>query len=473
MPKLTSIQQRVVRFIAEKRLFASGETVVVAVSGGPDSVCLLHVLASLRERLGLRLHVAHLNHALRGADAEADAAYVAGLAAQLGIPATIERRDVPAFRRLHRLTLEEAAREVRYAFLAEVTQATGAASVAVGHTADDQAESIIMHLLRGSGLAGLVGMEPRSQWHSRLTGARLTVVRPILGLSRQETEAYCRAQGLEPRRDVTNEHPGHLRNRIRRELLPLLRQYNPRLYEALARLSQAAAEDKAFLDEQASAVWQEVASETDGAITLDKAALGRMPAALQKHVLRRAVERLLGDLMDLEWRHIEAMAEALAKPAGKRLVLPRGLIFSVGYETCRLALSSSLAPPPLQGERRLNVPGETLIPGWRVSAEVHPPSLEAQAEGPFEALLDFERADDELTVRARRPGDRFQPLGMAEPKKLQDFLVDARVPRDERDSIPLVCSPRGILWVVGHRISHVARLTPSTRNVLHLRFQKL
>jgi tRNA(Ile)-lysidine synthase len=218
----SSLTQQVLDFIREKGLVKSGEKLVVAVSGGPDSVCLLHILADLRSELGVELHVAHLNHRLRGKDSEADAAYVAGLTRRLGLPATVASSDVEAYQKKKHISLEEAAREVRYDFLAEVARKMGAARVAVGHTADDHIETVLMHLLRGSGTGGLRGMRPLTAYGD------LIIIRPLLALSGRDTIAYCRQHRLRPRRDASNFSPEPLRNRIRHNLLPELRKYNRR-----------------------------------------------------------------------------------------------------------------------------------------------------------------------------------------------------------------------------------------------------
>ena len=448
---------------------------MVAVSGGADSVCLLHVLLQLRNNLGVTLHAAHLNHKLRGEEADADARYVASLAQRLGIPATIAEQDVGRYREEHRLSLEEAAREVRYSFLAEVAAATGAERVAVGHTADDQVETILMHLVRGSGLAGLRGMAPLSRWHSQASQAQITVVRPLLEVARAETAAYCAAHDLTPRADSSNESLAYLRNRFRSELIPLLRRYNPRVSQALLRTAAAIADDLSYSDEQVSQLWGSAITEQPYGLVLHTGEARALHPALRRHLLRAALERLLGGLTDVESSHIEAMMRALAGPAGKRLSLPGGLVFYVDYGACILGRGGEGIPcplPPLEGEHQLNVPGETLLPGWRVSARLLAPPAPQIESSPWRAYLDYDRAGPRLVVRERRPGDRFQPLGLEAPKKLQDFMVDAKVPRLWRSRVPLVCSSEGILWVVGWRVGHLARLTPETRRILLLEFER-
>jgi len=446
---------------------------VVAVSGGPDSVCLLHILSSLRNKLGVTLQVAHLNHQLRGADSEADADYVADLARKLGLPATIEKRDVKAYRAQHRLSLEEAAREVRYTFLAEVAESVGADRVAVGHTQNDHIETILMHLIRGSGTRGLRGLLPVSQW--RYDGKRLIIIRPLLEVSREETEEYCRCKGLAPRIDASNLRLSLLRNRIRHELLPLLQRYNPRVTEALLRTARIANDDLAFLDSEVARAWQKIAWIEEGVTILDKKGFLKLPTALKRHLLRTAIEKLSGNIKDIEANHIEEIMAGLGKPAGKRITLPDGLIFATEYDRYLLGTDlSALFPfPPLEGEFTLEIPGETRLPGWKVKARIVSREEIPENTERFTAYFDLERMGTKLMVRARKFGDRFQPLGMSQPKKLGEFLVDAKIPHDWRDRIPIVGSPEQIVWVVGWRIDERVRVTGKTQKVLWLEFERV
>jgi tRNA(Ile)-lysidine synthase len=436
-------------------------------------VCLLHILLGLSGTLGVTLHVAHLNHLLRGAESDADAECVCGLARDLAIPASVERRDVRAYQQEHRLSLEEAAREVRYAFFAEVARSIDASAVAVGHTADDQTETILMHLVRGTGLAGLRGMKPMSTLVLP-GGNTLAVVRPLLDVRREETEAYCAAHGLAPRTDSSNLWPDHLRNRLRAELVPRLREYNPSFEEALHRTARAAEADLSYIDQKAAELWGSVAREQPTGIAIDKAEFSRLHPAMKWHLLRSATQRLLGDLRDIEYVHVESLLDALSKPAGKRLSLPRGLTFWGDYTHGFLALGEldECPFPPLEAEHGLTVPGETMVGGWKVTCTVLDRQPAKRGEDRWTAYLDLHTSGLELAVRGRRRGERFQPLGMEVPKKLQDFFVDAKVPGSWRDRVPLVCSPQGILWAVGYRIGHPARVTPSTKRVLCVEFEK-
>lgn len=471
--KEEDLGQRVVGFIRKRGLISAGDTLVVAVSGGADSVCLLHILARWQAKLQVKLHAAHLDHQLRADESEADAEYVSFLADMLGIPVTIGRRDVTAYRNRKRCSLEEAAREVRYSFLAEVARTENASSVAVGHTRDDQVETILMHLLRGTGPGGLRGLQPSSSLQIGEDRASLNVVRPLLDVPRQETLDYCHRCQLKPRSDPSNLSTDFFRNRIRLDLLPVLETYNPRIDAALLRLATIAADEVSFIEEQASRVWNEVANKEDGIVYLDKDKMGGLSPAIQRQLFRMAVMQLLDSLKDIEADHIEAMVGVLAKPAGKRLRLPRGLRLFTEYKRLILTVTpASLCPfPSLENTLGLTVPGETALPGWLVKADIlHGPDHEYVNS--FTTTLDLDRAGTELVVRKRKPGDRFQPLGMNQPKKLQDFMVDARIPRTWRSRVPLLCSPEQILWVVGWRIDDRVKVTASTRRVLRLKFER-
>ena len=472
---MEELKQRVFRFIQKEDLIPGetdekGRKMLVGVSGGADSVCLLHILDQLKGILGISLHVAHLNHMLRGVDSDSDAHYVAEISGTLGIPAIIEKRDVEVYRKEHRLSLEEAAREVRHVFFAEAAESVGAGCIALGHTQDDQVETILMHLVRGTGLGGLRGMRPIT--HLRLQGDRvLVVVRPLLEVAKQETEHYCRTYDLKPRSDLSNYSFNYTRNRFRGELIPLLKSYNKNFDTALMRTARAVAADLSFIEKEVSMVWDRVVCEQPNGLLLDTKELLSLHPALQRHLLRRVMGEILGDLVDIQSIHIEKMIEALSKPAGKRLSLPRGTIFYIGKGTCMVTrgVVDTCPFPALEGENRLNVPGDTVLSGWRVKASVTQPGSKTEGYG---ACLDLDETGSDLVVRARKAGDRFQPLGMGEPKKLQDFMVDAKIARSWRDCVPLVCSESSIFWVVGWRIADQVKVTDSTKRVLRLEFER-
>jgi tRNA(Ile)-lysidine synthase len=506
------IESRVIDFIEQYSLVSPEETVVVGVSGGADSVCLLHVLAKWRKGLGIDLHIAHLNHQLRGVESEADAKYVSDLAGSLGIPVTIDRQDVADYRLGRNLSVEEAARELRYAFFTRVAEEVGANRIAIGHTRDDQVETILMHILRGTGIKGLCGLAPCSPMTyesqgttfpaeplSVATGQRsnLLVIRPLLDISREETTSYCQEHQLDPRIDSSNVSLSFFRNRIRLQLLPLLRQYNPSVDQALLRLADIAKEGNAFIEQQASGLWDGVTRQENNAIYLDRKQIASLPIALQRQLLRTTVTRLTGDTRDIEASHIEAARSLLDKPVGKRISLPHGIICQGGYDEIVIASPPSVISseawqsqlpscpfPSLSGEFPLKVPGKTVFPGWKVIASIireREDSLPLRdtlitSEGTYRSNLvadfDLHKTGTELFVRQRRPGNRFQPLGMNIPKKLQEFMVDAKIPRSWRGHIPIVCSLQQIIWVVGWRIDDRVKVNEASKEILRLEFIK-
>jgi len=491
-----ALERRVLRYVRDRTVLHPGERVLAAVSGGPDSTALLLILSRLAPSLDFSLTAAHFDHGLRGPSAaRRERSYVEAICRRLGVPLRVGAGDTRAQARALRLSREEAARELRYAFLAEAAVAADCTVVTTGHTADDQVETVLLHIIRGSGLGGLAGMAARGPWP--LAGREgLDVARPLLCLRRQETAHYCREEGLEPVVDPSNVSPAFLRNRLRLELLPLLRQYNPRIDSALLRLAEAARADLAVVEGMAA----DVLSPGGGgqAVVLSRGRLAGLPEGLQRHALRLAVRRLLGDLRDLHGDHVDALLAGLTRPwrVGYHLDLPRGLRFDVGYEEAVLALeegeAAAFQPAPSGSaeasypEAPLTVPGVTSWGPWLIEAELTAvgvpaclPDRQADQAGaetppadPWQAWLDADVTGEDLRVRSRRPGDRFQPLGLAGEKKLQDFFVDARIPRAQRDAVPLVCGKPGIVWVVGHRIDGRARVTETTRRLLRLRFRR-
>jgi len=466
------LEQRVLQFIRDNNLLLNQRHLLVAVSGGPDSICMLHILFRLKEELNLKLHVAHLDHKLRGDDSRADADYVSRLTHQLGLPSTIETRDVKSYRNSHRVSPEEAAREVRYTFLAETAESISTDRVAVGHTSDDQVETVLMHLIRGTGTRGLRGLQPNSLWKSSKNS--VTVIRPLLPVSRQETTGYCQQHRLEPRFDASNLSLSALRNKIRHQLIPLLESYNPAINKALLRTARFVGDDLDYLNQGITLLKEGIVKKKGETIWLDKERFLELPLGLQRHLLREAVEELVGSLRDIEAHHIEEMISTVGKQAGKSINLPGDLVFVVEYDRCLLTREEiSLSPFPLiEGAVTLQVPGETNLSGWRVMATIIKREQMEENDNDFTAYLSFDEAGENLTVCSWQPGDRFQPLGMSRSKKLGEFMIDEKIPRAWRRNVPVVCSPKHILWVVGWRIDDRVKVTESTRQILRLGFER-
>ena len=451
-------------------------TLVVAASGGPDSTALLRSLHRLQDEHRLMLHVAHLNHDFRGAEADHDAAFVQRLADGLGLPCSIDKEDPIAYQRERGISsFEQAAREMRYAFLSVVASTVGAVAVALGHTADDQAETVLLHLLRGSGLHGLRGMAEVAEWPWPDPRPGPLLFRPLLGATKADTTAYCRELGQLYREDSGNYMWRFTRNKVRLDLMPkLAREYNPRVREALTRISRVATDEVDYIESELSRHWPDIALELGDSVSLSISGLSALHPALQRLALRRAYTRITSDARGLAESHLEAMLSLLRRQrSGLAMDLPRGVRASRNENAYILSRpAGALQPPRLGGEHAIVLPRtpgegtETTVGGWLVSLWVVEPGQPASSLCPegetrqFSALLYRDALGGVATVRTRRPGDRFQPSGMTGTKKLQDFFIDAKVPRERRDSIPLLVCERGIAWVVGHRVAGWATSSP-------------
>ena len=470
-PKVVArLEQRVRDSLAESGL-TGGKTLVVAVSGGPDSLALLFALHRLSEELSVDLHGAHLDHGIRGEASAADARFVADIFSRLGVGLTNELADVPSHQAEHGQSLEEAAREVRYSFLARVAATQHADAVAVGHTRDDQVETVMLNIIRGSGLAGLRGMAQTSA--RSVEGHQLVVVRPLLDTPRIDTEEYCHALGLSPRIDESNASTELTRNRVRMEVLPVLERQNPAARDSLLRLSRAAKEQVDFLEDQVAAVWDAVVRIRPDHAALDRDAFARQAPAMQSQLLRQAVSRVAGGLKEVEESHLGDMRRLMGGQVGRTLDLPRGIVFTVGYDEATIGPAGlDLCPlPPLKGVHQIEVPSDTVLPGWRMRAAVVETGVKPSPMGDgLTARFGLEQMKGRMCVRARRPGDRFQPLGMDGSKKLQDYMVDSKIPESWRDRVPLLACDQGIAWVVGWRIAQWARVRDGDTNALELRF---
>ncbi len=458
---------KVRRFIKDGALVVRGDRVLVGVSGGADSTALLLTLCSLRRSLGIDVEAAHFDHGLSpAATAAAELRAVRSLSNQLGVRLHTGAGNVRAHAKSKKLSIEEAARVLRYRFLAR-TAAAGCDTVAVGHTKDDQAETVLLHIIRGSGLRGLAAMAADASWPLRLKSAP-RLVRPLLAVTRAETERCCAHAGVVPIKDPSNQSPAHLRNRIRSELTPLLRSYNPRIAGALARLADAAALDVDALESLAA---EALLKHRGPDARLSRQRLSAMPESLRRHAVRLAVTQATGDARGLAERHIAAVVRAAAGPTGARLDLPRGLTARVTRTAVELTTERPARPRTLpKRPATLPVPGEAKLGPWRFRAQLlrkKPADLTSGGDACI-ALLDADACGKNLTLRGRRHGDRFHPLGLRSEKKLQDVLVDAHVPRQERDGLPLVLAKRGIAWVASQRPAEWAKVTPETKRVLRV-----
>jgi tRNA(Ile)-lysidine synthase len=454
--------------LALARLLRPGEALLAGVSGGADSVALLDILV----RGGWRPHVCHLNHQLRGNAAETDAAFVRRLAGHHQLACTIESRDVTRFAADHGYSLEQGARHARLEFFEAVAARTGIGKLALAHNADDQVETFLMRLLRGAGVPGLVGI-----WPERQIGS-LRVIRPLLGARREAIRDYLAARGLAWREDQTNADRRFIRNRIRHELLPMLeREFNPAIREVLARTAEILRDEDFYLLHHVARRYYMAVCRDDA---VNVRALADCPVAVQ----RRLVRFWLGGETEhgprYSFEQIEAVRQlALADAPGGQVDLPDELVAWREYDWLRKAHRRELQP--LRGEWPVALEGTTRVRELNtefVAARIAAPAAAARARSArparCEEQFDLDTLGAGLVVRTWRQADRFQPLGMSQPKKLQDFFVDEKIPRHKRHRLPVLCAGDGrVVWVVGHRIADPFKITAQTRRILKLRARPL
>jgi tRNA(Ile)-lysidine synthase len=453
--------------LASHRMAVRGDKVLLAVSGGADSVCLLRLFLEIRKEAGLRVAVAHYNHRLRGRESEEDASFVRDLASRSSLPFHLGTAPEGGTTSSAGESLQVAAREARLSFLLATARKFRCRRIALGHTADDQAETMVMRFLCRGGPAGLGGIPPVSH--------RRKVIHPLLGIRRHEIESWLFGAAVRYRQDRSNSSTLYLRNKLRRELLPaLIEDYNPRLVERLAEMAELLRRDNDCLEEAARVLLLEGRHE-GRTIFLPAGLLSRSHPALLARTFLAALRTLSPKEKGFDRRHVEALLEGLGKPRFLRWDLPGDITASLDRRGLTFAAGVSLSSGQTPFHYPLSVPGrvEMAHPPRRIGATVRrrvssfdPRILPGI---PWRAVLDWEKVSPPLEVRSRRAGDRYHPLGRGGGRKLKEMFIAAKVPRPERDFRPLVCDSRGIIWVPGFPPSHRCRITPSTKKILYLR----
>ena len=458
-------------------LLKQDDTVLLGVSGGADSMALLHILQGFNREAGwqLHLHVAHLNHQLRGQEAEADAAFVQAAADGLQIPCTIDERDIVALAEKDSVGIEEVGRRERYAFFERTCLKIDAKTVAVAHHADDNAETILHRILRGTGIRGLGGI---ARSRSLAPGSEIRVIRPLLRLSRKAILRYLADAGVVYREDQSNQSNDSMRNRIRNSILPEIeRQVNPQVSEALNRLGEQAHWVEEYLAETVHRTFETlIVSRTDQILTLNCDALARKSRIVQTEIIRLAYRSFgLGE-QDLSFAHLTSALDLIADPAsGKQIQLPGGMSIEKRYHQLVVSLPTDEPREDIAAEIAIHFPGKTILPVRRLEIncsieEVSGddiPRLRKNTEK-LQEYIDLASVHPPLVVRTRRPGDRFFPLGAPGSKKLSDFLTDSKVGPQDRQKVAVLCDQLGPVWVIGHRIDDRVKITALTRRVIHL-----
>jgi tRNA(Ile)-lysidine synthase len=446
-------------------MFEMGDRVLVAVSGGPDSVALTHILHTIAGDYSLQLAIAHLNHSLRGQESDRDAEFAAHLAAKLDLPFYLEKKDVRAFQRRRRLSPEEAARRVRYEFYDAVSTQNGFNKIALGHHSDDCAELVLMNLLRGSGPLGLSGIAPVRDGR---------IVRPLIHLKRSEILDYLSANHIVFVTDSSNTDPSYRRNRIRHHLIPELKKsYNPAIVEALNRLGEILQAEDQWMEQTLEPLFAEsILDKTSDGISLDLSEINKMDPAAGRRVIRKAILSVKQSLRRISFSHVDAVLELAGKAQTSGFLnLPDGI--QVIKDTPVLTVKKEdrvLSADVADYRYSIVAEGTTWIKEANVAiklVEVGTDEVpEYKTAGTTRAFFDRDCLRFPLIVRNFRPGDRFSPLGVDGTQKLKKYFINNKTPARQRKKCPLLLSENKIIWVAGHRIDNSVKLGPQTRRVI-------
>ncbi|OQY04678.1 MAG: tRNA lysidine(34) synthetase TilS [Desulfobacteraceae bacterium 4572_123] len=435
--------RKAVRTAENHGMLAHGDHVLAGVSGGPDSVALLHLLLLLAPKFSLEIGIAHVNHCLRQAESDRDANFVSFLAAKLDLPYHECRVDVSKYRKKHKLSLEEAARRVRYTFFNKIAMENRYGSIALGHNCDDNAELVLMNILRGSGSLGISGI-PALRWRN---DPRLKIIRPLISSGRAEIIAFLEKYNLEYVLDSSNSDTRFLRNRIRHRLLPLLREsYNSAAVKNINRLSLLANSEEQWLEEMTAPLFCDAVMDANtDCITLSIQAILKAHVAARRRIIRKAVLTCRGSLRRIGFSHIEAILDLLKNKATEKTIdLPDRIRVRRRHSTLVITREKR---PLREISPRQNVPDNM------------------KSAGPDTAFLDMDKFSFPIIVRPPRPGDRFTPLGMKGSQKLKKYFINHKTPRYERTRCPLLVSHDKIIWVPGHRIDESVKVTKTTQKV--------
>lgn len=457
--------------IEQYQLLTTGEKILIGVSGGPDSIALLHGLHQLSEKNKWSLFVVHVNHQLRGEESERDACYVQDCCRKWGIPCQVEKVDVQGVLQTEGGNRQAIARTLRYDAFRRTAKRWQLKKLALAHHADDQVETILMRFLRGTGVTGLAGMERLREWDG------IQLIRPMLSISRQAIESYCEEEELSPRLDQSNFSLDYTRNRIRLQLLPILTSYNSQVKEAILQLSEMIREEENVWEELVQQAMSQVVKEkNDWSYTMEVSSFLHLPVALQRRIGKLILNCLLKQgNHEVTLESVEQLRKLAAHSSPSASIhLPGNLKAERNYHLLRLSLPHAeskqkppQAPPP---SVHLAVPGTTLLPGFmgRIEAIVSDRPIPMQQKSSDWAVFDADRLHAPIMVRSRKPGDRMTCFGLDGTKKIKNVLMEAKIPRQARDHYPLVTAEEEIIWVPGVRRSKLALVTPDTRRYLYL-----
>ena len=458
--------EKVLSTINKHSLIKSGDKIVIGISGGPDSVCLLHILSRLKEKLDIELYAAHLNHQIRGIEAQKDAFYVSNLCDEMGITFFIKSINVPEYCEKNGLTIEEGARKLRYEMFDEIRINTKSNKIAIGHNLNDQAETILMRIMRGTGLQGLKGID-----YIRDN----IIIRPILDIDRRDIEEYCKQYKLNPRIDESNLENIYTRNKIRLDLIPYMKEnFNPNLTESIVRMGNSLRSDNDYIENEALNKFKEVSTLSYDGIRININNYKNLHNSIKARVLRYAIKNLLGDTNFIEQKHIDDIIELEGdSKIDKMINLPRG-IFVYRKKDYILITNKEIVIEDI--EFCYNVPSNGLKKvneiGLIVQTEVM--SIEKYKTSKSDKScqwFDFNKIKGGVIVRSRKPGDKIKLPGGS--KKIKDLFIDLKIPKEHRCRIPIICDQEGILAVANLKHSANYKIDLETKEVLKVSFKRL
>lgn len=460
------IFEKVLSTINKYNLIEKGDKIVLGLSGGPDSICLLHILNRLRETLEIEVYAAHLNHQIRGIEAQKDALYITQICDDLGITSFVKSIDVPKYCKEKGLSIEEGARKLRYEMFDEIKEKTQSNKIAIGHNLNDQAETILMRIMRGTGLQGLRGIE-----YIRDNG----LIRPILDIERSEIEAYCDEYNLNPRIDQTNLETIYTRNKIRLELIPYMKDnFNPNVIQSIVRMSNSLKSDSDYIEKEADIKFKEVSVVKDGCVEIELESYFKLHEAIKARVLRHGIKHILGDTNFVDQKHIEDIMQLEDQnKIDKMINLPRG-IFAYRKKDNILLTNKEIVVEDIEFYHNIPSNGFVKLKELGLFLETQTMNIDRYKNMKTDKIskgFDFDKIKGGIVVRNREQGDKIKlPAGS---KKLKDLFIDLKIPREERCKVPVIVDEQGILCVGSYKTSENYKIDNQTKEVLKISFKKI
>lgn len=460
------IFEKVLGTINKYNLIEDGDKIVLGLSGGPDSVCLLHILYRLKEKMNIEVYAAHLNHQIRGLEAQKDALYISQICEDLGITSFVKAINVPEYCKEQGVSLEEGARTLRYEMFEEIKQKTKSNKIAIGHNRNDQAETVLMRIMRGTGLQGLRGIE-----YIRDN----KIIRPILDIERSDIEAYCEKYELNPRIDKTNLESIYTRNKIRLELIPYMKDnFNPNVIESIVRMTNSLKSDSDYIDLEAERSFKAVSTLKEDSVEISLPKYSNLHNAIKVRILRSAIKHIIGDTNFVDQKHIEDIIELECESKlNKMLNLPRG-IFAYRRKNIIILTTKEIVSEEIDFCYNIPSNGFIKIKELNLVLETQKMSIDRYKSIKLDKTskgFDFDKIKGGIVVRSRKQGDKIKLAGGS--KKVKDLFIDLKIPREDRCKVPVITDDEGILCVGDYKTSENYKIDSETKEVLKISFKKL